>query len=45
MFSVDTKERIKVGGLFIFQSYKVIMGSMLSLFVPQLCVGDEVCTI
>ena len=45
MFSVDTKERIKVGGLFIFQSYKVIMGSMLSLFVPQLCDGEEVCTI
>ena len=44
MFSVDTKERIKVGGLFIFQSYKVIMGSMLSLFVPQLCKNGEVCT-
>jgi len=45
MFSVDTKERIKVGALFIFQSYKVIMGSMLSLFVPQLCENEEVCTI
>jgi len=45
MFSVDTKERIKISGLFIFQSYKVIMGSMLSLFVPQLCTGEEVCTI
>ena len=45
MFSVDTKERLKVGALFIFQSYKVIMGSMLSLFVPQLCENEEVCTI
>ena len=45
MFSVDTKERIKISGLFIFQSYKVIMGSMLSLFVPQLCADEEVCTI
>ena len=28
----DLKERIKVGALFIFQSYKVIMGSLLTLF-------------
>ena len=43
--SNDAKERIKVGFLFVFQSYKVIMGSMLTLFVPQLCEGDEVCSI
>ena len=41
----DFKERLKIGGLFIFQSYKVIMGSMLTLFVPQLCEDDEVCSI
>lgn len=35
--SNDTKERIKVGFLFLFQSYKVVMGSMLTLFVPQKC--------
>ena len=39
---VDTKERINVMFIFILQSYKVAMGSMLTLFVPQLC-GDKVC--
>ena len=34
---VDTKERIKVLLIFLLQSYKVSMGSMLVLFVPQLC--------
>ena len=33
----DIKERIKIGALFMFQSYKVIMGSLLILFVPQKC--------
>ena len=45
LISVDTKERLKVGALFIFQSYKVIMGSMLTLFVPQLCEDEEICSI
>lgn len=35
--SNDMKERLKIGGLWIFQSYKVIMGSLLILFVPQKC--------
>jgi hypothetical protein len=35
--NTDTKERLKVAALFIFQSYKVIMGSLLILFVPQEC--------
>ena len=47
--NTDTKERIKIGGLFIFQSYKIIMGSLLTLFVPQICEFPEeenrVCTI
>ena len=33
--SNDMKERLKIGALWLFQSYKVIMGSMLILFVPQ----------
>ena len=33
----DLKERLKIGALFVFQSYKVIMGSLLILFVPQKC--------
>jgi hypothetical protein len=35
--SNDIKERLKIGALWIFQSYKVIMGSLLILFVPQKC--------
>ena len=35
--SGDVKERLKIGALFLFQSYKVIMGSLLILFVPQKC--------
>ena len=35
--SNDMKERMKIGALWIFQSYKVIMGSLLILFVPQKC--------
>ena len=41
LISVDTKERLKIGALFLFQSYKVIMGSMLILFVPQECPENE----
>lgn len=33
----DLKERLKIGALWVFQSYKVIMGSLLILFVPQKC--------
>jgi hypothetical protein len=35
--SNDMKERLKIGALWVFQSYKVIMGSLLILFVPQKC--------
>ena len=35
--SNDVKERMKIGALWLFQSYKVIMGSLLILFVPQKC--------
>lgn len=40
---VDFKERIKIIAMFLLQSYKVLMGSLLLLFVPQKC-GDELCT-
>ena len=41
----DTKERLKVLLIFLLQSYKVIMGSMLTLFVPQVCDNGGVCSL
>ena len=41
---IDTKERMKIALVFLLQSYKVLMGSMLVLFVPQMC-DDNVCSI
>jgi len=41
---VDTKERLKIALIFLLQSYKVAMGSMLVLFVPQKC-GEGVCSL
>lgn len=41
---IDTKERMKIALVFLLQSYKVLMGSMLVLFVPQMC-NDNVCSI
>ena len=35
--NVDMKERINITFLFFLQSYKVLMGSMLIIFVPQSC--------
>ena len=40
---VDFKERIRIIAMFLLQRYKVLMGSLLLLFVPQEC-GDELCT-
>jgi hypothetical protein len=40
----DLIQRIKVCGIFFLQSYKILTGTMLSVFVPQSC-GDHVCTI
>ena len=40
---VDNKERLKVAILFLLQSYKVIMGSMLVAFVPRQC-GTDICS-
>ena len=41
---VDLVQRLKVGGTFLLELYKVGVGCMLSLFVPQAC-GDEICTL
>jgi len=40
---VDFVQRIKVCGLFFLQSYKIITGTMLSLFIPQNC-GGQICS-
>lgn len=41
---VDCKERIKITLSFLLQSYKVLMGSMVLLFVPRGC-DDHICSI
>jgi len=41
---VDCKERVKIILSFLLQSYKVVMGSMLLLFVPQTC-EDGICSV
>ena len=40
----DIKQRFKVIGIFILQSYKILMGTMSSIFIPQIC-GDRMCTL
>ena len=40
----DIKQRIKVIGIFFLQSYKILMGTMSSIFIPQNC-GDTMCTL
>ena len=37
MVDQDIIQRIKVGGIFLLQFYKVLTGTMLTLFVPQAC--------
>jgi hypothetical protein len=44
MFSEDTKQRMKVSGIFVLQVYKIMTGTMLSIFLPQNC-GDEMCSL
>ena len=44
----DFIQRIKVSVIFLFQFYKVAMGTMLTLFVPQACITDDevnICTL
>ena len=33
----DIVQRIKVAGIFALQFYKVLTGTMLTLFIPQAC--------
>ena len=44
MIDEDLKQRIKVCGITVLQVYKIITGTMLSLFIPQSC-GDKICTL
>jgi len=48
--NTNIKERIKTAGLLVMQSYKILMGTMISVFVPQKCYFngtdvEELCTI
>ena len=36
-FDVDFVQRIKVGGIFCLQIYKILTGTLLTVFVPQSC--------
>ncbi len=42
--TVDNKQRLTTAFLFILESYKIIMGTFLTIFVPQEC-NQETCTI
>lgn len=44
MIDHDIKQRIQVAGIFLLQSYKILTGTMMSLFIPQSC-GDKMCSI
>ena len=42
--NVDLVQRVKVSGLFFLQFYKIITGTLLTLFIPQNC-DDKICTL
>tara|TARA_Y100001958_G_scaffold159952_1_gene164608 strand:- start:6151 stop:6861 length:711 start_codon:yes stop_codon:yes gene_type:complete len=44
MISDDSKQRVKVLGIFLLQIYKITTGTMMSLFIPQSC-GDKMCSL
>lgn len=44
MLDVDFVQRVKVTGLFVLQFYKIVTGTMLTLFIPQNCEG-QICSI
>lgn len=44
MLDVDFVQRVKVTGLFVLQFYKIVTGTMLTLFIPQNCDG-QICSI
>ena len=37
MFDIDFIQRVKVGGIFCLQIYKILTGTLLTIFVPQSC--------
>ena len=37
MIDVDFIQRVKVGGIFCLQIYKILTGTLLTLFIPQSC--------
>jgi hypothetical protein len=41
--TVDTKQRISTAGTFVLEFYKVLMATLLGVFVPQNC-GSELCS-
>lgn len=41
--TVDTRQRISTTGTFVLEFYKVVMATLLGVFVPQNC-GTELCT-
>ena len=41
MIDQDIVQRIKVAGIFALQFYKVLTGTMLTLFIPQACYVEE----
>jgi hypothetical protein len=44
MLDVDFVQRVKVTGLFFLQFYKIVTGTMLTLFIPQNC-EEQICSI
>ena len=40
----DMIQRCKVFGIFMLQGYKILTGTLLSVFIPQSC-GDHFCTL
>jgi len=44
MISEDSKQRVKVLGIFLLQIYKITTGTMMSLFIPQSC-GEKMCSL
>ena len=44
MVSTDTKQRLKGTSKFVLELYKILMGTFLSLFIPQKC-GNEMCSL
>ena len=37
MFDIDFIQRVKVAGIFCLQIYKILTGTLLTIFVPQSC--------